>query len=36
MDNLSPGYEDVGGAAQPLLMVKNLIKHFELKKDILG
>jgi peptide/nickel transport system ATP-binding protein len=27
---------DVGGQAQPLLMVKNLIKHFALKKDMLG
>ena len=27
---------DVGGTAQPLLMVKNLIKHFALKKDLLG
>ena len=27
---------DVGGTAQPLLMVKNLIKHFALKKDIFG
>jgi len=25
---------DVGGAAQPLLMVKNLIKHFALKRDV--
>lgn len=28
--------QDVGGNAQPLLMVKNLIKHFALKKDIWG
>ena len=27
---------DIGGQAQPLLMVKNLIKHFALKKDMLG
>ena len=25
---------DVGGTAQPLLMVKNLIKHFALKRDV--
>ena len=28
--------QDVGGVAQPLLMVKNLIKHFALKKDLWG
>jgi peptide/nickel transport system ATP-binding protein len=27
---------DVGGAAQPLLGVRGLVKHFPLKKDVLG
>ncbi len=36
MNSPIPDTVDVGGAAQPLLMVKNLIKHFALKKDILG
>ena len=36
MNTYTPDHVDVGGAAQPLLMVKNLIKHFALKKDILG
>ncbi len=28
--------DDVGGPAQPLLTVKGLVKHFPLKKDVLG
>ena len=28
--------DDVGGPAQPLLAVKGLVKHFPLKKDVLG
>ena len=28
--------EPAPGSAQPLLMVKNLIKHFALKKDVFG
>jgi peptide/nickel transport system ATP-binding protein len=28
--------EDVGGPAQPLLTIKGLVKHFPLKKDMLG
>ncbi len=31
---LNPG--DVGGPAQPLLSVRGLVKHFPLKKDVLG
>ena len=34
MDKFLNQNADIGGAAQPLLMVKNLIKHFALKKDI--
>ena len=29
-------YTDVGGPAQPLLSVRGLVKHFPLKKDVLG
>lgn len=29
-------HEDVGGPAQPLLTVRGLVKHFPLKKDVLG
>ncbi|NDY83601.1 ABC transporter ATP-binding protein [Orrella sp. NBD-18] len=37
MDKLNTqNSHDVGGTAQPLLMVKNLIKHFALKKDLWG
>jgi peptide/nickel transport system ATP-binding protein len=36
MKNQLPDNVDIGGAAQPLLLVKNLIKHFALKKDIFG
>lgn len=31
---MNPG--DVGGPAQPLLTVRGLVKHFPLKKDVLG
>ena len=34
MDKFLNQNVDVGGAAQPLLMVKNLIKHFALKRDV--
>ncbi len=34
MDKFLNQNADVGGAAQPLLMVKNLIKHFALKRDV--
>jgi peptide/nickel transport system ATP-binding protein len=27
---------DVGGPAQPMLSVRGLVKHFPLKKDLLG
>ena len=36
MNTHIPDHVDIGGAAQPLLMVKNLIKHSALKKDLLG
>jgi peptide/nickel transport system ATP-binding protein len=29
-------HEDIGGPAQPLLAVRGLVKHFPLKKDLLG
>jgi len=29
-------WTDVGGPAQPLLAIQNLVKHFALKKDLLG
>ena len=28
--------QDVGGPAQPLMSVRGLVKHFPLKKDVLG
>jgi peptide/nickel transport system ATP-binding protein len=31
-----PSPADVGGPAQPLLITQGLVKHFELKKDLLG
>jgi peptide/nickel transport system ATP-binding protein len=34
MDKFLNQNADVGGTAQPLLMVKNLIKHFALKRDV--
>ena len=34
MDKFLNQNVDVGGAAQPLLMVKNLIKHFALKREV--
>ena len=34
MDKFLNQNADVGGAAQPLLMVKNLIKHFALKREV--
>ncbi len=36
MNTLPNPVQDIGGAAQPLLMVQNLVKHFALKKDMLG
>ncbi len=36
MNTLSNINQDIGGAAQPLLMVQNLVKYFALKKDMLG
>lgn len=29
-------HQDIGGPAQPLLRVRGLVKHFPLKKDVLG
>lgn len=36
MNTTNHSQDDVGGATQPLLMVKDLVKHFALKKDIFG
>ena len=32
----TPVRSDLGGPAQPLLSVRGLVKHFPLKKDVLG
>ncbi|MFN5446624.1 MAG: dipeptide/oligopeptide/nickel ABC transporter ATP-binding protein, partial [bacterium] len=29
-------HSNLGGSAQPLLKVRGLVKHFPLKKDLLG
>ncbi len=33
---MSPPRDDLGGPAQPLLEVRDLVKHFPLKKDVFG
>ena len=33
---MKPNHTDIGGPAQPLLRVRGLVKHFPLKKDVLG
>jgi peptide/nickel transport system ATP-binding protein len=33
---VSPPRDDLGGPAQPLLEVRDLVKHFPLKKDVFG
>ncbi len=35
-DPMSTTHPDIGGASQPLLRVRGLVKHFPLKKDVFG